>query len=112
MRAELLDQAVVAGAVAECNEVLAEQGDRASWVVVHLLDRGERHPVATHQLAHRGAGPNLGEALVLFFRQHLITSRLGLRVRTFGRQYSVLPGDTLGGRGPCIYLAEQGLLSS
>src|SRR6266545_4762061 len=68
--AELLHEPIPAGAVAERDQVLTEEGHRAGRVIVELLHRGERHPVATHQLAHWRAGTNFGEAPVLFLREH------------------------------------------
>src|SRR5438094_9955564 len=71
--AELLDQTVIAGSIPERDQMLTQQRDRPRRMVVELLDRCERQPVATHQLTHRRARANVGESIVLFFSEHSVS---------------------------------------
>jgi hypothetical protein len=72
MRAELVDQAIAALAVAEGDETLGQQLDayRSAVVLGQFLRQQRRHPVAAEQVAHRRARPCLGQEVVLFFSQH------------------------------------------
>src|SRR5215212_1125139 len=71
MRAELLHESVLAGAILVGNEMLTENIDRACGVLVELADGGKGHPVATHQLAHGCSGPHPCKSIVLFLREHV-----------------------------------------
>ncbi len=65
MRAELVDKAGAALGVAEGDELLAEdlRAHRRAVGFGDLAGKQHRHPVAPHQLAHRGAGPGAYEQL-------------------------------------------------
>ena len=70
VRAGAVDQAVVSAHVAVEHEVLAQQPDRAARIGVKLGRRADRMPVASQQVAHRRAGADLGDDLVLLCAQH------------------------------------------
>jgi hypothetical protein len=68
VRAELVDEAEGAGAVAVEveDEVFALEADRFRRALVKLGDGGYGVPVAAHQLAHGSSLADGGECLVLF----------------------------------------------
>ena len=68
VRAVLVEQADAALAVAEHDEPLAHQlhAHRRIVGLGDVVRKARRDPVAAHQLAHRRAGPDAGEAVVVF----------------------------------------------
>jgi hypothetical protein len=66
VRAELLDQADAAGAVAKCDEVLAQQPypHRRAVGFGDLAREAGGDPIPPHRIAHRGALPDAGDQFV------------------------------------------------
>src|SRR5262249_14815266 len=52
------------------NEILAEEADGQGIALFHLRHRGDRMPIAAQELAHRRAGTDTRQPLVLFLGQH------------------------------------------
>jgi hypothetical protein len=74
MRAEFVDQAIAALAVAKRDQPLRKEfhPHRRAVVFRQFLRQQCRSPVAAEQLTHRGTGTRLGDELVLLFPQHLL----------------------------------------
>src|SRR5882672_12376052 len=70
MRAVPVDQAVAAAELLVEDEVLAHQANGLDRIGVELAGAADRHPVAPQIVAHRRAGANLGEDIVLFSAEH------------------------------------------
>jgi hypothetical protein len=70
VRARLLDDAVPAGRGLVDGEVLAEQAGVLDRELLELPSEGDRVPVAAQQLAHRRAGVEGGQLVVLLGGQH------------------------------------------
>ena len=68
--AGLLDEAQVAAAVLEQDQVLAEDAHGLGGGVVHLHTAGDRMPVAAEECAHIRAGADVCEAFVFLDAQH------------------------------------------
>ncbi len=83
VRAVRIDEAVGAALVFVEDQVFAHQTDGLDRVVIQLCHGGERHPVASQELAHERAGAGLHELLVLLFAEHLAASPelLGLKIK-------------------------------
>ncbi len=76
MHAELVEHANLALAVAEHDEILAEQalGQRRAAGRGQAVGRADRQPETAEQRAHRRAGPDPAQAVVLFARHHRLFS--------------------------------------
>jgi hypothetical protein len=71
VRAGMVHQADTAAGVAEGDEVLAQQAHAVRLAVGHHVGTAqERDPVQAHQRAHRRAGPDPHQALVVFAGKH------------------------------------------
>ena len=71
MRAGLVHQADLALAVAERDQVLAQQAHPMRLAVaLDIGGREEGDPVQPHELAHRGTGADANERLVVLGIQH------------------------------------------
>src|SRR5262249_30871333 len=70
MRAVPVDEAVAPAQVLVEDEILAHQPDGLDRVCVELARATDWHPVASQIVAHRRAGADLGEDLVLFSAEH------------------------------------------
>ena len=72
VRAEFIDQTDAALAVAERDEVLAEQFDahRRAVRLGDLPRQAGRDPIPPHRIAHRRAGPDAGDQFVFLRWQH------------------------------------------
>ena len=72
MRAEFVDQAEPALAVAQCEQPLGEQlhPHRRAFGLGQLLGQQRGQPVAAEQGAAGRAGAGVGEQIVLLFAQH------------------------------------------
>ena len=79
MQAAVADQTQIAAAVAVKNQVLTQQPHLLRRLLVQLGGRGDGHPVAAQQLAHRRAGANLGQSGVFSFGQHASSVVLSFR---------------------------------
>ena len=80
VRAEFVDEADAAVAVAERDEVLAQQlhPDRRAVGLGDLARQAGRDPIPPHRIAHRGARSDAGDQFVFFRWQH----RFGLLAGT------------------------------
>ena len=72
MRALAVDQPEGAAQILVESQILAQQADRLDGLVFELGHRGYRHPIAAQQFAHRGAGADLREKLVLRAVEHFV----------------------------------------
>ena len=70
MRAMAVEQSVGAAEILIEDEVLAQEPQRFDRGLVEFRRAGDRHPIAAQQRAHRCAGPDAGEKLVLCRREH------------------------------------------
>ena len=78
MRAEFVDEAELALAVAEGEQPLGEDlhSDRRTIVLGQFLAEQDRQPVAAEQIARRGSRAGLTEQIILGFGQHLAPPRI------------------------------------
>src|SRR6266545_1486912 len=72
MGAIRVEDAQLTGAVAERDQILAEELDAQGWAIARceLVREESWHPEATEQLARGCPRPGLGEELVVFFTEH------------------------------------------
>jgi hypothetical protein len=72
VRAEFVEEADPAVAVAECDEILAKKLDphRRAIGLGDLVRQARRGSVAPQRLAHRGTRPDAGQQFVFLARQH------------------------------------------
>ena len=72
MGAVLREQADLPSGVPKDDQVLAEHGqpDRVAVRLEELLREHHGHPVLPHEVAHGGAGADVGEESVVFGVQH------------------------------------------
>src|SRR5438034_795221 len=70
MRALPVDETECAPEVLVQNEIFTEQADRLNRPPVELRERRDRHPIPAQQLAHRRAGTDSREPLVVLLREH------------------------------------------
>src|SRR5215469_2593828 len=74
MRAVLIEQADVAGAIAECDEILTQEAHALRIATGReLVAHQRRDPIPPHHLPHRGFRPDAAQQLVLFACQHMLT---------------------------------------
>src|SRR6185312_10211779 len=83
VRAEFVEQTDAALAVAEGDEVFAEQPHpyRCAIGLGNLAGQQRRHPIAPHRLAHRRARTDPGDQFVVLAWQHGLASSPELRGR-------------------------------
>jgi hypothetical protein len=79
VKATVTDQAEPGAAVAEEHQILAQNADFPHRVVEQLRKRGDRNPVAAHQLATWGPRAHAGQALVHRFAYQPSLPENGLR---------------------------------
>ena len=87
--AEAVDESERAGLVAVQHEVLAEEPHGLRGLLHQLAGRGDGVPVASHQLAHRRAGADLGQAFVLVGWNHGGVASCGVGVWCAWRWHGV-----------------------
>ena len=77
-----VDQPVSAAQIPVEDEVFAQQANGLDRIAVELAGTGDRLPIATQQLAHRGAGSDAGEHFVAGGGEQAF-----LRLNAFGSDY-------------------------
>jgi hypothetical protein len=70
VRTAPIDEAEVSRPIAKENQIFSHQPDRFGGAPIELRERGDWHPVPAEELAHRRAGTDLRQSLVLFVTQH------------------------------------------
>jgi hypothetical protein len=71
--ADLCEETDFTRGVAEEDEILVEQLDAVRFVVrlLEVSREVDRHPVLPHEVAHGGAGADVGQYFVISFGQHV-----------------------------------------